>query len=93
MQQLDRLFEIFNYCLVDQQDPHEEAFELVRRVTNIYALELMKIGHIPFAAFDTIMQDIQNDVQDMYRKKTYGYLTLKDYRSAQQSNKKSKDNK
>lgn len=90
MQQIDRLFEIFNYCLVDQQDPQEEAHELVRRVTNIYALELMKIGHIPFAAFDTIMEDIQSDVLDMYRKKTYGFLTLQDYRNSQSNNKKSK---
>ncbi|MNU00412.1 hypothetical protein D3C72_2435360 [compost metagenome] len=58
----------------------EKAAALIRKVVNLYTLQLMKAGHMPIQFMEDIMADIEAEVVEIYRKKTYGFLTLEEYR-------------
>jgi len=58
----------------------EKAPALIRKVVNLYTLQLMKVGHMPIQFMEDIMADIEAEVIEIYRKKTYGFLTLEEYR-------------
>ena len=58
----------------------EKAPSLIRKVVNLYTLQLMQAGHMPIQFMEDIMADIEAEVVEIYRKKTYGFLTLEEYR-------------
>lgn len=58
----------------------QKAADLIRTVVNIYTLKLMKQGNIPIQFMEDIMADLEAEVLEIYRKKTYGFLTLEEYR-------------
>lgn len=76
----DELYEIFNTQLHEIQSIHETAHELIRSVSQMYALNLMQKAHLPGLFFEDVMHDIESEVLEMYRKKTYGHSSLQDYR-------------
>ena len=88
MQQSDALYSILKRRL-DQIDPEREnAQDLIYEVVGEYMAELMAIGNIPHYLLDLLESDLREEVLEMYRKTTYGFITLRDYKIAQGTQKR-----
>lgn len=84
----DQLHEIFlKYLHSEIISEDEDMDELVHHVVAEYILALMQQGNIPDRWLDTLEEDLTEEVIDMYRKTTYGYMNLKDFRSAKKKKK------
>lgn len=77
----DALYNIFAAQLEQCHHPEEKSHELITRVAHLYTLHLTKNGNIPFQMIHDVLSDIEQEVIEMYRKKTYGFLSLQDYRN------------
>ena len=66
--------------LKETSNMREKAQDFIRKIVNIYTLHLMKQGDIPIVHMEDIMTDLEAEVIEMYRKKTYGFMTLEEYR-------------
>ena len=80
--QNDKLFQIFNRYLRDFSRPHQSEEELIFDVVAEYMLYLMNIGNVPYPAMDNIEFDLMEEVRELYLKKTYGYMSLQEYRTS-----------
>ncbi len=78
----DRLFQIFNKFLNDLTRPQQTHDDLIFDVVAHYIFELMNRGNIPQSFLDQLEFDLTEEVKIMYQKKTYGFLTLQEYRDA-----------
>ena len=88
MQHQDLLYSIMKRRL-DLLDPDKENVQdLIYDVVAEYMVELMSIGNIPHYLLDLLESDLREEVLEMYRKTTYGFLTLKDYKNAQGTQKR-----
>lgn len=76
----DVLLNLLESSLKETSNMKEKASDLIRKVVNIYTLQLLKEGDIPVQFMEEIMNDLEAEVIEIYRKKTYGFLTLKEYR-------------
>lgn len=76
----DKLFQIFEKYLKDLSRPHQTQDELIFDVVAEYILHLMNTGNVPNTVLDAIENDITEEVLELYRKKTYGHMTLQEYR-------------
>ncbi len=76
----DVLITIFETQLKETSNMKEKSPELIGRVVNIYALQLLNQGHVPQNFLEEILADVEAELIEIYRKKTYGFLTLEDYR-------------
>lgn len=76
----DQLFLIFRKHLEQTHNLKETANELILKVTRAYMYFLLTKGNIPFHLTEIMMKEIEAEVLEIYRKKTYGFLTLQDYR-------------
>ncbi|MBK7960293.1 MAG: hypothetical protein IPK04_03150 [Bdellovibrionales bacterium] len=52
---------------------------LVRSVSATYFNHLKSHGHIPFEMVKVVLDDLEQEVTEMYLKKTYGHFNLKSY--------------
>ncbi|PWU17358.1 MAG: hypothetical protein C5B49_09090 [Bdellovibrio sp.] len=75
----DRLLEILMDRLSRTEAQRESEDELIFHVTTQYLVELMTQGNIPHYKLDELEQDLQEELRDIYRKKTYGSLSPRDY--------------
>ncbi len=86
------LYEIFEehlYSTGTVGDAGEEAMDnFADRVVQSY-LESMETQGVrpPFAIREEIEEELKDEVLDMTRKKTYGFLSLEDYRKSRNSKK------
>lgn len=78
----DALYDIFERHLFDQTRPHQSHEELIFDVVAAYILHLMDIGNVPFQILDALEIDIREEVTEIYRKKTYGFLNLQAFRDS-----------
>lgn len=76
----DALYKIFIRQLEECHNLKEKSPDLIRRVAQLYMVQLTKTATIPLEHRDSVCEDIEQEVVEMYRKKTYGFLTLEDYR-------------
>lgn len=76
----DLLFQIFQQHLHDPDCQIESAKELIQKVVGTYLLILSRAGNIPGGHLQDVIEDLEAEVLEMYRKKTYGAYNLKDYR-------------
>jgi hypothetical protein len=76
----DTLYKIFSRQLAEYHNISERSQEFIRKVVHLYTLQLTKIGNIPLQVMDDVMSELEQEVVEMYRKKTYGFITLEDYR-------------
>lgn len=74
------LLTILENHLKETSNMREKAQDFIRKIVNIYTLHLMKLGNIPLAHMEDVMSDLEAEVIEIYRKKTYGFLTLEEYR-------------
>lgn len=76
----DDLLNLIDCQLRETANMKQKAADLIRAVVNIYTLKLMKAGDIPIHFMEDIMADLEAEALEIYRKKTYGFLTLQEYR-------------
>lgn len=76
----DVLVNLIEAQLKETRNMKQKATDLVNTVVNLYTLQLMKAGNIPIHFMEDVMADIEAEVVEIYRKKTYGFLTLEEYR-------------
>lgn len=76
----DALYKIFSRQLEEQSNIREKAPDFIRKVAHLYTLRLTQVGSIPLQMLDEVIEEIEHQVVEMYRKKTYGFLTLEEYR-------------
>ena len=88
----DELYHIFDQQLHCFDKKAETAQDLIRRVASHYTLGLLRVGSIPFHFLETIIDDIEAEVVEMYRKKTYGFVSLEEYRKSLKKRQKKNDN-
>ena len=76
----DTLYELFERHLLDLTRPHQSHEELIFDVVAAYIFHLMELGNVPHQVMDALEIDIREEVTEIYRKKTYGFLNLQEYR-------------
>ena len=74
------LFEILMKAIDDETSPHESGPELVKKVVDEYLALIQKRGVVPAYALPNIVEDLNSEVFEMFRKKTYGFFNLKEIR-------------
>ena len=76
----DLLFQIFHQHLHDPDCQIESGKEFIQKVVGTYLLFISRAGNIPNGHLQDVIEDLQAEVLEMYRKKTYGHYSLKEYR-------------
>ncbi|AFY00666.1 putative DNA-dependent DNA polymerase [Bdellovibrio bacteriovorus str. Tiberius] len=74
------LLKIVETQLQETQNMREKTPDFIRKVVHLYTLQLMKTGTIPLEFMEDVLTDIEAEAIEIYRKKTYGFLTLEEYR-------------
>lgn len=75
----DILWDLFQKALKDSSRTTESAEELIKKVVDGYTQTLTAVGTIPMYLWEDVIADLQAEVTEMYRKKTYGHHSLQDY--------------
>lgn len=78
----DILHSIFEKHMMDLSRPHQTQEEMIFDVVAAYIFHLMELGNIPHHVLDLLETDLTEEVTDIYRKKTYGFLNLQEYRNS-----------
>lgn len=76
----DTLIKIVEVQLKETSNMKEKTPDFIRKVVHLYSIQLMQHGNIPLDFVDDVLTDIESEAVEIYRKKTYGFLTLEDYR-------------
>lgn len=76
----DTLITIVETQLKETSNMKEKTPDFIRKVVHLYTLQLMRTGSIPLEFMDDVLTDIETEAVEIYRKKTYGFLTLEEYR-------------
>ena len=80
MMNIETLVKIVEAQLKETSNMKESTNDFINRVVHLYTLQLMKSGNIPLDFINDIVFDIEADTIEIFRKKTYGFLTLQEYR-------------
>lgn len=76
----DALLKIVETQLQETKYMREKTSDFINRVVQLYTLQLMGQGNIPMDYMEEVLADVEAEAIEMYRKKTYGFLTLEEYR-------------
>lgn len=76
----DSLYQLFIKRLHQFEDIEESSQDFVKRLAREFFLKLTGDGHVPQTHRESILEDIEDEVIEMFRKKTYGHSNLKSYR-------------
>ena len=75
----ETLLKIVETQLQETSNMKENSSDFIRKVVHLYTLRLFQAGTIPMDFVQDILEDIETDAIEIFRKKTYGYLTLEEY--------------
>lgn len=89
----DRLLEILFERLEKANVTKESEDDLIHHASAQYIVELMSQGNIPHYFLDALEKDIQEELREMYRKRTYGALNPQEYSETRSSKKPTKRRK
>lgn len=78
----DLLFQIFQQHLTNPDCKIVSAKDFIQKVVRTYLIFLSGMGNIPQGQIEGIVEDLEAEVLEMFRKKTYGYYNLKEYRQS-----------
>lgn len=81
MDRTDILYQMFIKAVEDPTHLEESSRDLIDRVVDQYMDLLISQGEIPLFAVRDIIEDLRADVTEMFRKKTYGFFSLQEYRA------------
>lgn len=68
----DRLLEIFERHLGAGNWKTISEEEFIFKIVEDYVIELIRVGHIPLHYLESIREDLEAEVLEMFRMKTYG---------------------
>ncbi len=85
----DSLYEIMMMHLESPEARTWSNEELFYAVVADYILDLFEMGHVPQRWLDEIEKDTYEDAQEMFRKITYGHLSIEEFQMAQMRKKSS----
>lgn len=74
------LIKLVEIQLKETSNMKEKTPDFIRKVVSLYSFQLFQKGNIPLDFLDDVLSDIEEEAVEIYRKKTYGFLTLEDYR-------------
>ncbi|MBC7370361.1 MAG: hypothetical protein H7326_02280 [Bdellovibrionaceae bacterium] len=78
----DLLFQIFQQHLHEPDCEIVSPKEFIQKVVGTYVFLLTRKGNIPADQLDGVVEDLQSEVLEMFRKKTYGFYDLQEYRAS-----------
>ena len=81
MDNKDKLITLITEAIKDNSNPNEDGGELINRIVDNYINDLFQFGYIPSFALSEVIEDVEIEAINIYRKLTYGYYDLKEYRS------------
>ncbi|UYL09781.1 DNA-dependent DNA polymerase [Bdellovibrio sp. SKB1291214] len=76
----DTLLTLVETQLQETKNMREKTSDFINRVVQLYTLQLMAHGNIPMDYMEEVLADVEADAIEIYRKKTYGFLTLEEFR-------------
>jgi hypothetical protein len=76
----DTLVKLVETQLQETKNMREKTSDFINRVVQLYTLQLMAQGNIPMDYMEEVLVDVEADAIEIYRKKTYGFLTLEEFR-------------
>ncbi|MBL7542893.1 MAG: hypothetical protein JNL11_03710 [Bdellovibrionaceae bacterium] len=74
------LIELIITYLRDSSNLNETTAQFVKRVRDQFVKYLLMSNTIPEPVFRDVLMDLEEEIVDIYRKKTYGYQSLKEFR-------------
>ncbi len=78
----DELYDIFSQYL-NEADPEKFVLkDFTYEVAGDYIACLMKKGNIPQKMLDILEGDIREEIEIMFKKTTYGFMSLKEYKAS-----------
>lgn len=80
MQTPDELHSILTSHLRRKDNPSQSDKELLHDVVAEFMCVLMMRGNVPHFLLDTLEQDLVEETLEIYRKLTYGFTSLREYR-------------
>jgi hypothetical protein len=83
----DKLYSLFEQRLSSSDFETSTQEEFIFRVVEDYVLDLIQAAHIPIHHLKTLQEDLEEEVSEMLKKKTYGFFSIKEYREALKSKK------
>lgn len=88
--QKDRLVELIQCKILTVSPDEHQVDRFIYEVVGDYMSELMSQGFIPQQLLDTLENDLKEEALEIYRKTTYGHMSLKDYQQRQSEKKTNK---
>ena len=79
-----------NWKILAVSPDEHQVDRFIYEVVGDYMSELMAQGFIPQQLLDTLENDLKEEAIEIYRKTTYGHMSLKDYQQRQSDKKTSK---
>lgn len=86
----DRLVELIQCKILTTSPDEHQVDRFIYEVVGDYMSELMAQGFIPQQLLDILENDLKEEALEIYRKTTYGHISLKDYQQRQSEKKTSK---
>ena len=74
------LIELIITYLRDSSNLNETTAQFVKRVRDQFVKYLLLSNTIPAPVFREVLTDLEEEIVDIFRKKTYGYHSLKEFR-------------
>lgn len=74
------LIELIITYLRDSSNLNETTSQFVKRVRDQFVKYLLMSNTIPEPVFREVLIDLEEEIVDIFRKKTYGYQSLKEFR-------------
>lgn len=84
--QNDKLYSLFEQHLSGVLDESTSPTDLVEKVVTEYLQTLAYQGYFtPPKLHESLVEELRDEVMGMYRKKTYGFLTLHEYKTTKRN--------
>lgn len=74
------LIELIITYLRDSSNLNETTSQFVKRVRDQFVKYLLMSNTIPEPVFREVLKDLEEEIVEIFRKKTYGYQSLKEFR-------------
>jgi len=78
----DKLYQLFEQRLYSSELETETQEEFIYRVVEDYVSDLIRMAHIPIHCLAVLQEDLEAEVTDMLKIKTYGFYNLAEFKKS-----------